>query len=97
MQGPKIRIGTFKKTFVNLINNQKFDLDLNPEPEMKEEFYFLIQKYLNRLKKNTKVLIDDGKIILNIIGVYSDKISTEVINGGKISNMKGVNIPETFI
>ena len=43
------------------------------------------------------MLIDDGKIILNIIGVYSDKISTEVINGGKISNMKGVNIPETFI
>ena len=32
LQDPKIRIGTFKKTFVNLINNQKFDLDLNPEP-----------------------------------------------------------------
>ena len=42
-------------------------------------------------------MIDDGKIILNIINVSSEKISTEVINGGKISNMKGVNIPETFI
>ena len=96
LQGPKIRIGTFKKTFVNLINNQKFDLDLNPEPG-NERRVLLPHPEIFKSVKNTKVLIDDGKIILNIIGVYSDKISTEVINGGKISNMKGVNIPETFI
>ena len=35
------------------------------------------------VKKNNKVLIDDGKIILNITNVSSEKISTEVINGGK--------------
>ena len=97
MQGPKIRIGTFKKTFVNLINNQKFDLDLNPEPGNERRVLLPHPEIFKSVKKNTKVLIDDGKIILNIIGVYSDKISTEVINGGKISNMKGVNIPETFI
>ena len=97
LQGPKIRIGTFKKTFVNLINNQKFDLDLNPEPGNERRVLLPHPEIFKSVKKNTKVLIDDGKIILNIIGVYSDKISTEVINGGKISNMKGVNIPETFI
>ena len=42
-------------------------------------------------------MIDDGKILLNVESVSSTKISTEVINGGKISNKKGVNIPETFI
>ena len=53
-----------------------------------------------REKKNSRILIDDGKIILNIEKVFSNKIQTEVINGGKISNKKGnqyihfvINIP----
>ena len=49
------------------------------------------------VKKNNKILIDDGKIILNIEKIASDQIITEVIIGGKISNRKGLNIPETFI
>ena len=97
LQGPKIRIGTFTKTSVNLTNNQKFDLDLNPEPGNEKRVHLPHPEIFKSVKKNTRVLIDDGKIILNIINVNSEKISTEVINGGKISNMKGVNIPETFI
>ena len=97
LQGPKIRIGTFTKTSVNLTNNQKFDLDLNPEPGNEKRVHLPHPEIFKSVKKNTRVLIDDGKIILNIINASSEKISTEVINGGKISNMKGVNIPETFI
>ena len=97
LQGPKIRIGIFKKTSVNLINNQKFDLDLNPEPGDEKRVLLPHPEIFKSVKKNTKVLIDDGKIMLNIINVSSEKISTEVINGGKISNMKGVNIPDTLI
>ena len=97
LQGPKIRIGTFIKTSVNLTNNQKFDLDLNPEPGNEKRVHLPHPEIFKSVKKNTRVLIDDGKIILNIINASSEKISTEVINGGKISNMKGVNIPETFI
>ena len=48
------------------------------------------------VKKNNKILIDDGKIILNVLKVSSDQIITQVINGGRISNRKGVNVPETF-
>ena len=48
LQGPKIRIGTFIKTSVNLTNNQKFDLDLNPEPGNEKEFIYRTQKYLNQ-------------------------------------------------
>ena len=40
------------------------------------------------VKINNKILIDDGKIILNVVKVNSEKIETEVINGGKISNKK---------
>ena len=97
LQGPKIRIGTFKKKSITLVNNQKFELDLDPEPGNEKRVFLPHPEIFKSVKKNTRVLIDDGKILLNIIGVNSEKITTEVLNGGKISNMKGVNIPDTLI
>ena len=97
LQGPKIRIGSFKKSSVFLKNHQKFQLDLNPTPGDEKRVFLPHPEIFKSVKKNARVLIDDGKLILNITKVSSDKITTEVINGGKISNMKGVNIPESFV
>ena len=97
LQGPKIRIGIFKKTYVILKNNQKFVLDLNPKEGDQNRVFLPHKEIFKSVKKNNKILIDDGKIILNINKVLSDQIITEVLVGGKISNRKGVNIPETFI
>ena len=97
LQGPKIRIGIFKKTYVILKNNQKFILDLNPKEGDQNRVFLPHKEIFKSVKKNNKILIDDGKIILNIDKVLSDQIITEVLVGGKISNKKGVNIPETFV
>ncbi len=97
LQGPKIRIGSFKKVNTILKNNQKFNLDLNKEPGNEKRVLLPHPEIFKSVKKNNRILIDDGKIILNVESVNSEKIVTEVINGGKISNKKGVNIPETFI
>ena len=97
LQGPKIRIGIFKKTYVILKNNQRFILDLNPKEGDQNRVFLPHKEIFKSVKKNNKILIDDGKIILNIDKVLSDQIITEVLVGGKISNKKGVNIPETFI
>ena len=97
LQGPKIRIGLFKKTYVILKNNQRFVLDLNPKEGDQNRVFLPHKEIFKSVKKNNKILIDDGKIILNIDKVLSDKIITEVLVGGKISNKKGVNIPETFV
>ena len=97
LQGPKIRIGLFKKTYVILKNNQRFVLDLNPKEGDQNRVFLPHKEIFKSVKKNNKILIDDGKIILNIDKVLSDQIITEVLVGGKISNKKGVNIPETFV
>ncbi len=97
LQGPKIRIGIFKKTYVILKNSQKFVLDLNPKEGDQNRVFLPHKEIFKSVKKNNKILIDDGKIILNIDKVLSDQIITEVLVGGKISNKKGVNIPETFV
>ena len=97
LQGPKIRIGVFKKTYTILKNNQRFILDLNPKEGDQNRVFLPHKEIFKSVKKNNKILIDDGKIILNIDKVLSDQIITEVLVGGKISNKKGVNIPETFV
>ncbi len=97
LQGPKLRIGNFKNTQVNLKNFEKFTLDLNPKMGDHQRVYLPHPEIFKSVKINNKILIDDGKIILNVVKINSEKIETEVINGGKISNKKGVNIPETFI
>ena len=97
LQGPKLRIGSFKDTYVSLKNGQKFILDLKNKLGSSKRILLPHPEIFKSVKKNTRILIDDGKIILNINKIFSDSIETEVINGGRISNNKGVNIPDTFI
>ena len=97
LQGPKFRIGNFKNGSVLLKNNQKFSLDLNEKLGDDSRILLPHPEIFKSVKKNNRILIDDGKIILNIQSVNSEQIVTEVINGGRISNKKGVNIPEVFV
>ncbi len=97
LQGPKVRIGKFKNSSILLKKNQKFLLDLSPKLGNEKRVFLPHPEIFKSVKKNTKILIDDGKVTLNVNSVTSDKIVTEVINGGKISNMKGVNVPDTFL
>ena len=57
----------FKKKSITLVNNQKFELDLDPEPGNEKRVFLPHPEIFKSVKKNTKVLIDDGKILLNII------------------------------
>ena len=97
LQGPKFRIGNFKNGSVLLKNSQKFSLDLNERLGDESRIFLPHPEIFKSVKKNNRILIDDGKIILNIQSVNSEQIITEVINGGRISNKKGVNIPEVFV
>ena len=97
LQGPKFRIGKFSTNNVILKNGQKFNLDLIDRLGDDSRVYLPHPEIFKSVKTNTTILIDDGKIKLSINKVETDNIETEVINGGKISDNKGVNIPNVFI
>lgn len=97
LQGPKFRIGIFSKKQVIIKKGNKFTLDLNSSQGNEKRVCLPHPEIFKSLKKNSKILIDDGKIHLNVLKVLSDKIETEIISGGKISNNKGVNIPNILI
>jgi len=97
LQGPKLRIGVFNKNKIKLRKGQEFFLDLNPSPGDQTRVNFPHAEIYEILTPNTEILIDDGRIKLQIINQKTNILTTEVLNDGIISNNKGVNIPGVII
>lgn len=97
LQGPKLRVGEFEKTEENLKKGQKFILDLNSEPGNSQRINFPHPDLYENLTPNSTLLINDGRIRLQVIKQKSDQLITEVLNDGIISNNKGVNIPDVIL
>ena len=94
LQGPKLRVGTFANGPVKLVEGAPFRLDLDratpgdatraplPHPEI-----------FAALKPGAELLLDDGRLRLKVENSGPDFADTRVVNGGLLSDRKGVNVP----
>ncbi|MCV6599503.1 MAG: pyruvate kinase [Alphaproteobacteria bacterium] len=97
MQGPKIRVGTFKNQCELLQVGQEFTFDLKDEEGDNTRVKLPHPEIIKAVEVDTCLLVDDGNIRLKVKSKSDTHLLTEVIVGGKISDKKGVNIPETII
>ncbi|PPR46660.1 MAG: Pyruvate kinase [Alphaproteobacteria bacterium MarineAlpha5_Bin9] len=97
LQGPKLRIGKFKKNKEQLKKGQKFTLDLSNELGDSKRVNFPHPEIYKVLTPNSNILINDGRLVLQVIEQYEKSLITEVINTNEISDNKGVNIPDTIL
>ncbi len=97
LQGPKLRVGTFKNTKENLIKGQNFILDLSTEPGDNNRVNFPHEEIYDFLTPNSILLVNDGRIRLQVVEQKKDSLITEVLNDAEISNNKGVNIPDVIL
>ena len=97
LQGPKLRIGTFANKKEILKKGQTFNLDLDNTVGNNKRVFFPHQEIFEILTPNTIILIDDGRIKMQIIEQKKDLLITEVLNEGEISNNKGLNIPDIIL
>jgi len=98
LQGPKIRIGVIANGECELMDNQQFTLttEVIEGDAMKASIQY--KGFYNDVKKGDVVLIDDGKLKLEVREVLANKdVVTKVIHGGKLMSKKGVNLPFTQI
>ena len=93
LQGPKLRIGNFNNKKIEVKKGQEFILDLNSAPGDQKRVNFPHKEIYDILTPNSEILIDDGKIRLQIIKQENDNLVTEVLNDGILSDNKGINIP----
>ena len=94
-KGPEIRLGKFENNEVILEEGNEFVL-VNEDISGNAEKASISHKELyNDVKIGTVILINDGLVALSVTKVQGKDICCKVLNGGAISNNKGVNIPET--
>lgn len=92
-KGPEIRVKDFKNGKIELKPGQTFTLTTD-EVEGDEKMVSITYKNLvNDVKPGNTILIDDGLIEMTVEQVSENKIVCRVVNGGPVSNRKGVNVP----
>ncbi len=98
LQGPKIRIGDLQEKDIVLQNGDELLLNQQEVPGNRHEVFIKYPHFHKDVKIGDKVLVDDGKIELEVIKILPDeKVQTRVIHGGPLSSRKGVNLPNTRI
>ncbi|MBD8876820.1 pyruvate kinase [Roseibium polysiphoniae] len=97
LQGPKLRVGIFKDGPVMLENGATFTLDTDPAEGDVNRVQLPHPEILKALEPTHRLLLDDGKIQLRVVECTDTSAVTEVIVGGKLSNRKGVSVPDSEI
>lgn len=93
LQGPKIRISRFKEGAVSLKEGQPFVLDMAMDSDSGDvhqvgcDYKTLAQD----VGAGDRLLLDDGRVVLDVTRVEGQQVHTQVVVGGKLSNHKGIN------
>ncbi|MBR4890178.1 MAG: pyruvate kinase [Clostridia bacterium] len=96
-KGPEIRLGTFKNKSVILETGKTFTLTTNDLVGDEDKVSITYKNLPSQLSNGDKVLIDDGRIHLEVVSVNDTEINCKVISGGEVSDKKGVNIPNVHL
>ena len=101
MQGPKLRIGTFKEGRIEVKRGQMIRFDSNPEAGDGTRVYMPHDEIFGALEENGLFFIDDGKVRCRVREIGEDEhgkyFIAEIRAGGALSDKKGFNVPEAFL
>jgi pyruvate kinase len=97
LQGPKLRLGTFAEGGADLHKGDTFTLDSDPKPGDATRVQLPHPEILSSLAPNHRILIDDGKVMLRVAEAEQVRSRTIVEVAGRVSNKKGVSLPDTTI
>ena len=95
LQGPKLRLGAFAEGSAHLTNGEVFTLDSDPAPGDKTRVHLPHPEILQALRPGHALLIDDGKLRLIAEETSPERARLRVVTGGKMSDRKGVSLPDT--
>lgn len=97
LQGPKLRVGVVKEgSYLNpgdvlTFTNEKIEGDST-------KVYMTYQQFPQDVKVGERILIDDGKLVLEVLETNGvDTVRAKTIQGGPLSSKKGVNLPNTNV
>ena len=93
LQGPKIRLGTFAEGSVLLREGDAFVITTDDVVGTRDIASTTYSGLAGDVKAGDLILIDDGRVCLRAISVEGSMVRTMVLEGGRISDHKGINLP----
>jgi pyruvate kinase len=93
LQGPKIRLATFADGPVTVENGDEFTITTEDVPGDQHICGTTYKGLPGDVKPGDPVLINDGVVALEVVRVDGPRVVTRVVEGGVLSNNKGINLP----
>lgn len=93
LQGPKIRLGRFKDGPHDLERGDVFTITTDEIEGSKDRVGTTYKGLPGDCKPGDRILIDDGKVTVEVTRVVGNDVITQVIEPGAVSNNKGINLP----
>jgi pyruvate kinase len=97
LQGPKIRVGRFAEGPVRLGFGDVFTITTEDVPGDRDLVSTTYDGLPNDVRPGDKILVDDGRLVLEATEVDGPRVVTKVVVGGMISDNKGLNLPGVVV
>jgi pyruvate kinase len=97
LQGPKLRVGSFAEGRVSVATGQRFRFDLDPAAGNDRRVSLPHPEIFAAIEPGVDLLVDDGKVRLRVERCGADFAELVAVNGGPISDHKGVNVPNVVL
>jgi pyruvate kinase len=97
LQGPKIRLGSLAGGPVQLWPGDEFVVTTLDVPGNTHEVSTNYPGLPDDVRVGDHLLVDDGKIALQVVRVADARVTTRVVNGGRLSDHKGMNLPNVTL
>jgi pyruvate kinase len=92
LQGPKFRLGVFKRGRIEIAPGQEIGLDLDPEPGDRLRVQLPHPEVFHVLRPGMDILLDDGRVQLRVTAVKGQTARAEVLAGETLSDHKGLAV-----
>jgi pyruvate kinase len=96
LQGPKIRVGILAEA-VELDSGREVYLypEASSQPSSKNQSLIPVDfpELFNSVRPGSRILLDDGRIVLSVVSTKADLVLAKVVNGGTLTSHKGINLP----
>lgn len=97
LQGPKIRLGKFDGGSAMLGTGETFVITTQDVPGTAERSSTTYSGLPADVSPGDSILVDDGRLVLEVEAVEGTDVITKVMLGGRVSNHKGINLPGTVV
>jgi len=97
LQGPKLRLGTFAEGRIELVAGEHFRVDLERQAGDKSRAPLPHPEIFEAVHPGTELLLDDGKVRLQVETCGASFADTLCLVGGPLSDRKGVNVPNAVL